>query len=384
MDLQTFLVYTFLMFFCVGSGYLLTLCPINKMNQEGRLERNKLYQAIVFFIIIIYVVVVGFRYNVGVDYINYLGWYKVYLRTGKYPVEDMDSSFLFVNYVVKELNIHFSFIFCFLAYILIYAIVRGVRYMKFLYVFFMFFFFTIIFNESMNVMRQVAAFFLWFCSYSLYFEKKKKQSLFIGLMAFLTHKSSLIALAWMLFLKIDLFKNRKTTALLLVLSFFMGVALYDYLKIIFVFIAPFWGDRLGGYSDEWSMGQFEEHTAANSGEGIAVVIYLFINLLLVGYSGKLRKIYGDYHFSFYYNLFIIGQILNPICSLNTIFLRANYYFSLYNIVVLSFFCHYLLVKNKTSVLEKLYGMGILMIYLLLHYRHIINSDFINPYKSLLL
>ena len=102
----------------------------------------------------------------------------------------MDSSFLFINYVVKELNIHFSFIFCFLAYILIYAILRGVRYMKFLYAFF---FFTIIFNESMNVMRQIAAFFLCFCSFSLYFEGNKKRSLIIGIMAVLTHKSSLAA-----------------------------------------------------------------------------------------------------------------------------------------------------------------------------------------------
>lgn len=51
MDFQTFLVYTFLMTFCVGAGYMLALCPINKVNQEGRVERNRLYQAIVFSII---------------------------------------------------------------------------------------------------------------------------------------------------------------------------------------------------------------------------------------------------------------------------------------------------------------------------------------------
>lgn len=77
---------------------------------------------------------------------------------------------------------------------------------------FFLFFFTIIFNESMNVMRQIAAFFLCFCSFSLYFEGNKKRSLIIGIMAVLTHKSSLAALAWIPFLKIDAFKNRKITA----------------------------------------------------------------------------------------------------------------------------------------------------------------------------
>ena len=106
--------------------------------------------------------------------------------------------------------------------------------MKFLYAFFFFFFFTIIFNESMNVMRQIAAFFLCFCSFSLYFEGNKKRSLIIGIMAVLTHKSSLAALAWIPFLKIDAFKNRKITAFFLVVTFLMGISLYDYLKVVFV------------------------------------------------------------------------------------------------------------------------------------------------------
>ena len=70
----------------------------------------------------------------------------------------------------------------------------------------------------------------------------------------------------------------------------MGISLYDYLKSCICFVAPFFGNRLGGYADEWSMEPFEEHTAA-SGEGIAVIIYLFINLLIVRYSTKLRQIY---------------------------------------------------------------------------------------------
>ena len=45
------------MTFCVGAGYMLALCPINKVNQEGRVERNRLYQAIVFSIILVYVVI---------------------------------------------------------------------------------------------------------------------------------------------------------------------------------------------------------------------------------------------------------------------------------------------------------------------------------------
>lgn len=67
MDFQTFLVYTFLMTFCVGAGYMLALCPINK-DQSRRQSWKKIgyYQAIVFSIILVYVVIVGFRYKVVV------------------------------------------------------------------------------------------------------------------------------------------------------------------------------------------------------------------------------------------------------------------------------------------------------------------------------
>lgn len=72
MDFQTFLVYTFLMTFCVGAGYMLALCPINKVNQEGRVERNRLYQAIVFSIILVYVVIVGEGGNLAASKIRNL------------------------------------------------------------------------------------------------------------------------------------------------------------------------------------------------------------------------------------------------------------------------------------------------------------------------
>ena len=52
-------------------------------------------------------------------------------------------------------------------------------------------------------------------------------------MAVLTHKSSLAALAWIPFLKIDAFKIEKLLRFLVV-TFLMGISLYDYLKVVFV------------------------------------------------------------------------------------------------------------------------------------------------------
>lgn len=382
MDFFTFFIYTFIMLFCIWMGHLLSIIPITKVCNNKRVYNEDFY-CITYITIVIYTSIVGFRYNVGVDYVNYLEWYKSYCIKGIYPVNGQDKFFLYINYVLKEIGGHFCILFILLALPLISSLMRGLRHVQFLYAYYFFFFFTIIFNESMNVMRQIAAFYMWFCAYALLFEKKKRQAIIVATLGVLMHKSSLLALLWYPFVKLDLFRNKKLAYILLIASFIGGFFLYDYFKIIFVFLAPYMGDRLANYADGWQMEQIELYTEANQGEGIAAIAYLIIDLLIVKYSKILRNKYANNNFSFYYNLFLIGEILTPIVAANTIFMRVNYYFMLHKIIILSFFCHYVFAYGgKYKFVSKLCGIAIIAIYTFLHYRHILNSTSINPYRTI--
>lgn len=376
MDLYTFSVYTFIMFFCVFTSKRLTN-PI-----KNNTKQHLVYSQI---IIIIYTLIVGLRYKVGIDYQNYYDWYKTLYITGKFPIEDPDIGYYYLNEIVKCLGLHYCFIFIALAYGLIYSLLKAVSYTRFLYPLYFFFFFTIIFNESLNVMRQVMAFYIWYYAYTLYFNKKIRTAIIIALIGILFHKSSIIALFWVPFISKDIFKNRFITIILLTSSFVLGSLFYENIKIVLTLLSVF-GGRLGSYLTEEKLNQFEEFTENVETEGIAVVIYLCINIIIVLFSNRLKQEFKNYKFTFFYNLFIIGQLLNPIVAANTILARANYYFDLHKIIILSFFTYYLWYSKSCNkfytIIYKCTFLIILLIYLVLHYRHIANNHFITPYQTI--
>lgn len=375
MNFYTFFIYTFLMFFCIIMSCKLT----HPIQGKKQFYNNLMYTNI---IILVYTLIVGLRYNVGVDYQNYYEWYRTLYITDKFPVEDADIGYYLLNRLTKYFNIHYCFIFIVLAFGLIFSLLKAVKFTKFLYPLYFFFFFCIIFNESLNVMRQIMAFYIWYYAYILYLEKKIKTALIVAFIGFLFHKSSILALLWFPFLYVDICKNRFLTIAIVLISFILGEVFYENIKVILTLGSAI-GGRLGVILTEEKLNQFEEFTAGVESQGIAVIIYLCINIIIIYFSKELRNKYKDYKFSFFYNLYIVGQILNPIAMSNTMMIRANYYFDLHKILILSFFVfYYWKNKSKKYIIPRLLTIIILLIYLFLHYRHIINSQTINPYQTI--
>lgn len=369
------------MFFTIECGIIFRQSDY-LIDKNGKQIVNMQPKYAMFLLLLVYILIVGFRYQVGVDYLNYESWYNIYCKTDKFPVEGQDRGYLLLNYIAKLLGMPFTFINIILTFLIILPVSKSLKFAKFLYPLFFFFYFTIIFNESLNVMRQVAAFFLWFYAYCLYFKKSNKKKIFsIALLGFFIHKSSILSLIWLPFIKLDLFKNKYITLGILLLSCVLGSVFYSDFKNIMMAGAGLMGGNIADYNDSWRMQQFELYSAANQGEGIAKNLYLVIDFFLILSSTQLKTVYNKYHFSFFYNLFVIGEILTPIVSANTIFLRVNYYFSLHKIIVMSFYCHYLWNSKKHLIIKKSLLFSILFIYFFLHIRHIINNDAINHYQS---
>lgn len=375
MNSYTFFIYTFIMFFCIFMSRKLT----HTIQNNNQYHNYILYTNI---IILVYTLIVGLRYNVGVDYQNYYKWYRTLYITDKFPVEDADIGYYYLNRFVKYFNIHYCFIFIVLAFGLIFSLLKAVKFTRFLYPIYFFFFFCIIFNDSLNIMRQIMAFYIWYYAYVLYFNKRIKTALLVAFIGFLFHKSSILAILWFPFLYIDVFKNRFLTTIIIIISFILGKIFYENIRVLLILGSAI-GGRLGTLLTEEKLNQFEEYTEGVESQGIAAIIYLCINIIIIYFSKKLKNEYKDYKFTFFYNLYMVGQCLNPIAMSNGIMVRANYYFDLHKILILSFFVFYFWGnKNKKNVIPKLITIIILLIYLFLHYRHIINSQTINPYQTI--
>lgn len=327
--------------------------------------------------IIIFVLCVGLRYDVGSDYLYYEEVYNTYKRTGDFIIDSPDLFFIFVYYVLKILEAPAVCVFIVYAFILMYSVsYLASKYREFAG-WFMFFFFCIIFPESNNVMRQICAFFICCIAHHLYINDKKKNAITVGLIACCVHESSIIAFPLIFFSRKDVFKNKYFTIMLLIASFMLGYVMYDYIKMFMLLSSSFAGGRLAKYLSEESIAHFED--LDNKAEGLsASLIYLCINIYLVKISDKLKAFYKGYHFTFHYNVFLVGQVINPMLIASTMLLRANYYLYLYQIITMAFLLHYLWNFEKKWY-SRILCLTISFVFLFLYYRHIANNEHYYPW-----
>ena len=375
--------YLFLMFYCIIMSRLIENNP--PIIQDKSLYYNNF--VIYSLIIIVYAFVVGFRYHVGSDWITYYEIYNRFDLLGVYYVDDYDIGYYLLNVFSSKLNLGFYFIAIFISILTIVFLFKSIKFAIFLLPLYIFFYFCIAFNESLNTMRQIVANLGCFYAMQLLLEKKWYKSIAIFIVAWSLHKSSIFAITYCLFLFVNPFKKRNVNILLIVLSFVLSEVLYGYFKDFVI--------SLGGYlpNSRFSLGATEfgfsvfENQAVDWNAQIAKYFYLLVNILIVWIAPRLKILYNNYNFTFYFSLFMVGQILQPIIIYHSMFQRLNYFYYLYCMLILSFSC-YALWHNKVSRLklihQRMMVVGICLVYLFLHIKHIMSSVTYGNYQNYIL
>lgn len=332
---------------------------------------------------IIYLFFIGLRDHVGVDWINYYYTYMSFVK-GKGIPEQMDLGYYWLNDVVSFFDLGYAIIVLFLTYFLLYSMYKALDFFKFLYPYYFFFFFCIFFLESMNIMRQSLAFFASFAGFTCYFQKKIRTSLFFIALAWLFHQSSIIVLFFIPFIFFNPFKNKYLNIVLILIPFFYGLFFYgllrDYILNDFIGLG---GTRFEGGLTEYGMGVFEEQ-----GRGATYMnepsryLYLAIDILFILLYSKVSEKFKEYKFDFFFCLFMIGEILQPIFIYQTLFERINLYFYLYKILITSFYCYALLniELGRSHFIYKTFGYFIIFAYFAIFVSRITKAM---PYNHLL-
>jgi hypothetical protein len=323
-----------------------------------------------FLIIVIYSLLVGCRYDVGVDYMGYLGWYNKVRLTGNFPVENSEIGYVWLNEILVSIEAHYVFLFIIIAFLQIFFLLKAMERYNFLLPWYFFFFFTsLLMFSSMNIMRQTIAYFLFFYTITLFLDKKYWQVALLVLLGASFHKSILLFVWVYPLLRYDWFTNRYIQIGALVVVTFIAS---QWISIIIEYASPII-NLLGYQYYIENIDQMNEITKdTSSGSGFGKYLLFFIDVFIIFFSTRIKIQYHKVHIHSFYNLYFLGAILERVFAENFILSRTNDYLVNFRVLLLSFVCFHIF-KNKVPFFQRVVAGLIVLSMLSYFYRGIDNS-----------
>jgi hypothetical protein len=331
----------------VGLLIMMVLFSLAEIQFATRVKRYRkiglLHNHLTLIPIIIFTVVIGLRYDVGIDYL----WYKKHYDSLSYPVSNIDLYFE-IGYsclfkILAWMGASYVWPFIFTAFVQIYCVYYQSRKNLFLFPFILFFYFVSTnFMYSLNIMRQIIAFNILFVGTRSIIDKKIYHWFVWCLLASLFHVTALVALPFY-FLNKNVVKNKYYAFPLLSLTYFGLQYLYlNYFDLFFDKFLPF---IMPDISTE-ALNSQEREIIKNSGSGYFDYATLIIYVVFIINYKQCSKLYNKYGFVLFFNLAVIGIVIFPLVSYNLLLDRINYYFYGFRFIVFAFYAHYFLIINK--------------------------------------
>lgn len=356
--LQSFIVYSILGF----SLFFLGKVAAIRENEYIRLNRRTPFWVWeIVLAIVIFSFVAGVRWKVGVDHLAYLKNYLSIQNFG-HSLFKKEIGFEYFTRLFADFGIHYTIYFGTLAFLQIFFIYMAFRDQRFLYPFIgIIIVFGSYYLEWMNGVRQMVVACIFIFSIKYIIEKKLVKYILIILLASLFHQSALLLLPVYFIPRRNFFKNRTLALLLVFISLYLGTNNFwiESLKSTGKFLQLIGYNQFTSERLDFLIG---EEQIRNFGPRRVVVILTAI--ITIWYSSRLDEYFEKYHFYFYFNLAILGFLLqNLLGYTHHIFLRPVSYFTIFSIATTG----YLLVYLREHLTSKSIVIYLLMLLLVLIY-----------------
>jgi hypothetical protein len=295
--------------------------------------------------IMLFSIVFGIRYDVGVDYFSYLDQYSLAKYQNEYSIEMI---YEFITRSLSQLNIHYTIYFTLLALIQIiflYATFKDEPKILFYLIFILFA--GRYFMDWMNIIRQSIAFCIFV--YSVSHIKNRNPFKFIVLIFIAAgfHKSALILLPIYLIFSgnKDIYKSRYFQVILLAIA----LALNRSESIISLI------RTITGYFPSFGYEQYVEiifYRTKQLDSGIGFILSLFIDAIIILYSTKLKLFHANSRFLTFFNIYFSGRLLQIVFMNNMIMERPTLYMSSFKMIIVAYLLNYLfmLKENREKLL----------------------------------
>lgn len=337
-------------------------------------ECSLILNRIFFYLVPISIIslIIGLRYDVGVDYLAYKEIYETRF-TGSFDESCENIEFLYavISYCCYKLGMPYYLLFIIMAFIPFYFYYKSFDRFRYLFPFATYCLIALgILFWYFNIQRQATAFFILL--YSVNFIVKKRFWLFLlyCLIATGFHISSIYFLPC--FLLYFLPRRQLCSSFLLGFAYILTWLFSEHLQyFLFELITPFLSGRYATYlavMNEWEMG---------GGSGIGLLILHLVDLILILNSSVLFSKYQQERFDIYFRIYFIGSIISNIAGINMLLSRLPFCFTSMKIIIAGFFMFHVLSiwQNHGSLKSKLFFVILIIFTALLLVANMLNTPY---------
>lgn len=295
--------------------------------------------------LLLFTLVFGFRYDVGVDYVNY-----EYIYTHPtWRSDSLEFLFLTLTNLMRDNGIPLGFYFSFWSFFQLFFLLYAFRKERQLYPYLIFVLFCgQYFLFWTNVIRQDLATCIFI--FAIEFIEKKKFFAFLLwiLIASGIHQTALVLLLFypIFMAKTDYLKHLTVLGQLFILFICLYIHINNYIILDF---DQYFGLYLTDTDyDKYSYGAIEKTTKENILGGTFILRFI-IDVVIIAYSKKLKDFYFSKRFKIFYTLYFIGVILDLLFGYSYILARSFRYLLFFKLVVAPYLLYYLYHARKKVV-----------------------------------
>ncbi len=371
MVLQSIVLYSALILLMILLAKLYSLKQAYSVLGKSEIIGNRAGMIYLVIIMLSFSIMMGLRYDVGTDYMAYQEGYIYNYDVGKGEV-----LFNWIRELFNRFDFHYATYFSFLAFLNISFFLLAFKRDYFILPLLLFFLIT---NGDwlfwMNGIRQAIAMCIWI--YALQFIERKSFWMYLCWcsIAFGFHKSAIILIPIYPIIRNgkDYFNSIKLQLLLFAGAFLVQYSFGSFLERLGPLIQYYQAELTRG-TYNYSTEVFQEEASSSvEGSGMAYFFRVFLIVIVIIYSKKLKEYYNSTWFNILYFLFFIGILTQHIFPLgSTILTRPFRYFFIFKGIMFAYLVYYLL-KNE-SPNSKIWGIALIFIFLAIFYLNIMTAN----------
>lgn len=350
--MQSILVYTLTFLLMFGASVLYKNGRYAVLRPNIKLRRWDIVACIIFAIVF------GLRYNVGIDYANYKEMYDTH------DFDRLEYIFRGVSDLFASNGVHVTIYFALWAFLQIFILLKSFRNEKFIYPALVFTLFAgQYFLLWMNVIRQDIAACIFIYSIAFIVDKKFLKYLICIVIACGFHKTAVLLLFVypLLCIKKNYFRNIPLQLAILLVSVALGISSGAIMNTIDQVLEPFM--MALGY-EGYGFGGVES-SISDVKIGVSFLLTLALDFIIIIYSNRMKAFYNNDRFLCFYDLYYVGVVSNMLLANSFILQRPVRYFRFFKMIIAAYLLYYL-YKNANSKVNVFVFIVMIALFLLLY------------------